>query len=232
MSTPAMLRQLCALFAELYPDKASAVRVAEDAGIPIGMVALSDVALDNWHEILKEAQKRDRLAALLAVVEEEYGENQKLRAITRSLNGQPLATFQRRAVPALLLGGICVIIVWMVSQTRAQPQQPAAAPAVTPLVTPTVTAQPTAASFTYGVTVKDDATNQPIANAKVRIEVEGKAPLDEYADSNGFARIFIHAVLAERPGRLTVEADGYAIGVRNIDIWPDRLPAEVRLTRE
>ena len=98
--------------------------------------------------------------------------------------------------------------------------------------TPAVTAQPTAPSFIYGVTVKDDATNQPIANAKVRIEVEGTAPLDEYADSNGFARLFIPAALAERPGRLTVEADGYAINVRNIDLWPDRLPNEVRLTPE
>lgn len=232
MSTPARLRQLCALCAELYPDKASAIRVAEDAGIPISMVALGDRALDNWHAILKEAQKRERLAALLSVVNAEYGENQKLRAITRAINGQPLATFQRRSVPALLLGGLFVIIVWMVSQTRAQPQQPVVAPAVTPLVTPTATAQPTPASFTYGVTVKDDATNQPIANAKVRIEVAGKAPLTEYADSNGFARIFIPALLAERPGRLTVEADGYAIDVRNIDLWPDRLPAEVRLKQE
>ena len=232
MSTPAMLRQLCALFAELYPDRASAIRVAEDAGIPIGMVALSDHAIDNWHAILKEAQKRERLPALLAVVNAEYGENQKLRAITRAINGQPLATFQRRGVLTLLLGGIFVIIVWLVSQMGVQPQQPVVAPAVTPLVTPTVSAQPTAASFTYGVTVKDDATNQPIADAKVRIEVAGKAPLDEYADSNGFARIFISALLAERPGRLTVEAHGYAIDVRNIDLWPDRLPAEVRLTAE
>ena len=226
MSTPALLRQLCALFAELYPDRASAIRVAEDAGIPVGMVALNDRALDNWHAILKEAQKRDRLASLLAVVKEEYGENQKLRAITRTINSQ------RKGVPALLLGGICVIIVWMVSSMREQPQQPATTTATLPAATPAATAQPTPASFTYGVTVKDDATNQPIANAKVRIEVADKAPLAEYADSNGFARIFIPAALAERPGRLTVEADGYTIDVRNIDLWPDRLPAEVRLTQE
>ncbi len=112
------------------------------------------------------------------------------------------------------------------------PFAPLTPPATLSVATPAATAQPTAASFTYGVTVKDDTTNQPIANAKVRIEVAGKAPLDEYADSNGFARLFIPAALAERPGRLTVEADGYAIDVRNIDLWPDRLPAEVRLKQE
>lgn len=82
MPTPEALRKLCTVLAQLYPDKASAIRVAEDAGIPITAVALSERALDNWHAILKEVQKRNRLALLLELVDEEYGANPDFRQAT------------------------------------------------------------------------------------------------------------------------------------------------------
>lgn len=93
--------------------------------------------------------------------------------------------------------------------------------------TPAPTATP--AGFTYGVTVLD-SENQPVADAHVLIEIEGQAPLDEYADANGYARIVVPATHAERPGRLTVNARGYEVAISNIDLYQDRLPDTVRLT--
>lgn len=49
------------------------------------MIALGDRAIDHWHAILGEAQKRNRLANLLDVVNEEYGANRDLAAAIRSV---------------------------------------------------------------------------------------------------------------------------------------------------
>ena len=87
MPAPEALRKLYAVLAQLYPDKTSAIRVAEDAGIPITLVALNDRAIDNWHAILQETEKQNRLAQLLAVVNEEYGANPQLRAVKLQLAG-------------------------------------------------------------------------------------------------------------------------------------------------
>jgi len=75
-----------------------------------------------------------------------------------------------------------------------------------------------------------DAENQPVPNAHVLIEIEGQAPLDEYADANGYARIIVPATHAERPGRLTVNARGYEVAISNIDLYQERLPDTVPLT--
>ena len=83
--SPAALRQLRNVLADLYPDKSSAARVAEDAGLPIVTIAVSDRAVDNWHAILREAQKHHRLATLLAVVCEEYGGNRALVAAIQEM---------------------------------------------------------------------------------------------------------------------------------------------------
>ncbi len=231
-------RHLYTLLAEFYPDQPSAVRIAQDAGIRTELVPWTNHALNNWHAILQEAEKQHRLAQLLAVVDEEYGENPRWLARKGEMPSLPFpsASLIQRAISAgrtrigLLLFGLLVMVgIWRLGQPFVLDRAPTPTPAVTG-VSPTLAPAPS--SFTYGVTVKDAATNQPIANANVRIEVEGKAPLTEYADSNGFARIFIPAILAEHPGRLTVEAAGYEVDVRNIDLWPDRLPAEIRLTQE
>lgn len=76
-------------------------------------------------------------------------------------------------------------------------------PPFIPVNTPTSIATPS--GFTYGVTVLD-TDNQPVENAHVLIEIEGQAPLDEYADANGYARIVVPSTHAERPGKLTVNA--------------------------
>jgi hypothetical protein len=83
--SPAALRTLRAILAELYPDKISALRVAEDAELPVVMLASQDRPIDNWHAILGEAQKRGRLPQLLQVVAAEYGESERLQAALRSV---------------------------------------------------------------------------------------------------------------------------------------------------
>ena len=249
MPMPEALRKLCTVLAQLYPDKASAIRVAEDAGIPIAAVALSERALDNWHEILKEVQKRNRLALLLELVDEEYGANPDFRAVKERLGDQPstppqftpaaldstdgqLITPRRIGFAAIVVGVLVIIGLWTFD-LLGQPGQPAATPTASATVaTPAATPQSLPDSFTYGVTVKDDSTHQPIRNAEVLIEVAGKAPLDEYTDSKGYARIVVPASHAERPGRLTVNAQGYAVEVKNIDLYQDQLPDEMRLTRQ
>lgn len=241
MPTSAALRELRDVLAQLYPEKTSASRVAEDAGLSMALVALNDRAIDNWHAIVQEAKKQDRLAQLLAVVDEEYGNNPQLRAASQRLRNQPTPhkrIWQRLITPrqmilSLILFGTAVSIgVWLLNGLdQSQPL------ATTPIVSATITIPPTApqstaVSFTYGVTVKDAGTNQPIANAKVLIEVAGKAPLDEYTDSNGYARMVVPATHAERTGRLTVNAQGYTVERKNIDLYQEQLPDEMRLTRQ
>lgn len=99
----------------------------------------------------------------------------------------------------------------------------------TPLATLMPDAGPT--QFNYSVTVVDDETELPIAGAQVVIEIVGRAPLGEDADSNGFARVVVPAAFAEQPGRLIIRADGYKVWSEEIDLYPDRLPNIVKLKR-
>ena len=241
MPTPADLRALRDVLAHLYPEKSSASRVAEDAGLSLAFVALNDRAIDNWHAIVQEAKKQDRLAQLLAVVDAEYGNNPQWRAVSQQLHNhatphtriwQQFVTSRPLILRLIVVGLVISIGVWSLNrldQSRSPVTTPTASATAT---TPTVTPHATPASFTYGVTVKDAGTNQSIANAKVLIEVAGKAPLDEYTDSNGYARIVVPATHAERAGRLTGNVQGYAVELKNIDLYQARLPDEVRLTRQ
>lgn len=79
------MRQLRTVLAQLYPDKSSAIRIAQDSGLPVAMIALGDRAVDYWHAILSEAQKCNRLTHLLGIVNEEYGVNPELAAAIRNL---------------------------------------------------------------------------------------------------------------------------------------------------
>ena len=83
--SPMAMRQLRTVLAQLYPDKSSATRIAQDAGLPVAMIALGDRAVDYWHAILGEAQKRNQLPTLLAIVREEYGTNGALVAAIQAV---------------------------------------------------------------------------------------------------------------------------------------------------
>ena len=120
---------------------------------------------------------------------------------------------------------LVIIGVWVNGWLRSQPHQPPPLPTATATV-----ALPTPASFTYGVTVLD-ASDQPIAHAQVSLEIQGRAPLEDEADSSGYTRIQVPASYVESAGRLRVYADGFTPFDQHIDIYPERLPNTVRLTR-
>ena len=84
-------------------------------------------------------------------------------------------------------------------------------------------------SFAYSIRVQSKGTSEHIPNAKVTIEITGKAPLDEFTDDNGYARILIDSDRVGKPGRLIVEATGYERYTQNIDLYKDVLPDVVQL---
>ncbi|MFN8489741.1 MAG: hypothetical protein U0350_19305 [Caldilineaceae bacterium] len=145
-------------------------------------------------------------------------------------------TRRRVRIGALVATALTLIGLWAdlipIQSCFAPTPMPTVMVATATATIPGVTPPTTPASFTYGITVKDQNNDPLIAKAQVRIEVEGKAPLTGYADSNGYTRLFVPTVLAAQPGRLTVEADGYAVEMQEIDLWPGRLPAEIRLKRQ
>jgi len=87
------------------------------------------------------------------------------------------------------------------------------------------------AQFSYQVRVRAEDTGECIQDAIVTIEVEGQAPLDGVADSNGVARIFISSARAGQPGFLIVEAKGYKRYTQHIDLIMGSLPDVVLLER-
>jgi hypothetical protein len=95
--------------------------------------------------------------------------------------------------------------------------------------TPTLPQPP--AQFSYQVRVRAGDTGECIQDAVVTIEVEGQAPLDGIADSNGVARILISSARAGQPGFLIVEAKGYKRYTQHIDLIMDSLPDVVLVER-
>ncbi len=90
------------------------------------------------------------------------------------------------------------------------------------------TATPT--SFTYQVSVQT-LTNDPISGANIILELaNGKAPLNDFSDSTGLARIFIDTAYVEQPGRVIVKATGYKTYILNIDLTAKDLPKVIQLT--
>ena len=146
--------------------------------------------------------------------------------------GQRQITLRRAGIGAILVIGLLIIGLWVNGWVTNQEQQPAPNPPATITVAaPTATPQPTPASFTYGVTVLD-VEGQPIPHAEVTIEIGDKAPLEDEADSSGFARIEVPASHAERPGLLRVRAAGFEPVAQNIELYQNRLPNTVRLPRQ
>jgi hypothetical protein len=87
-------------------------------------------------------------------------------------------------------------------------------------------------SFPYSVRVETKQNRQIVSNAKVSIIVGSKAPLVEYTDNNGFSRFAIEKDYTGHFGTLQVEANGFEIYTRNIDILPNELPAVLQLERQ
>jgi V8-like Glu-specific endopeptidase len=69
------LTNLNHVLAGLYPIMSDSYRIVEDAGLPRTQIPFRARAIDNWYEILSEADKRGKLENLIKVVRKEYPEN-------------------------------------------------------------------------------------------------------------------------------------------------------------
>ena len=74
-----MFAALRDILAGLYPDETSARRVVDDAGLDPALISFSSHARNNWHGILAEADKQDKVDDLLTVAFKEYEENAELQ---------------------------------------------------------------------------------------------------------------------------------------------------------
>ena len=74
------LTKLRTVLAALYSDEVSARRVATQAGLNETMIKWNAQPTNNWQAVLTEAQNQSKVAALVAVALEEYGDNASLRA--------------------------------------------------------------------------------------------------------------------------------------------------------
>jgi hypothetical protein len=76
--------QLQKVLAKLYTNGSSIRRIVDNAGLDAGRIDFSLGAINVWHSVLAEADKVHRVEDLLAIVEEEYRENQGFQAAYRA----------------------------------------------------------------------------------------------------------------------------------------------------
>lgn len=60
------------VLSELYQDRASIDRIAQESGIDTARLPAGGRPVDTWHLIIQEAQRQSRMAALAAIVMHEY----------------------------------------------------------------------------------------------------------------------------------------------------------------
>ena len=73
--------QLRTVLASLYPDREDAERVVGDAGLDSAYIAFSEKAINNWENILAEAEKHGMVDAIARVARREYPRNEELAQI-------------------------------------------------------------------------------------------------------------------------------------------------------
>jgi hypothetical protein len=69
------LTNLNYVLASLYPLAESSYRIVAAAGIPVAQVAFRAKAIDNWFEILKEAESRGKVLPLIDAALQDHPEN-------------------------------------------------------------------------------------------------------------------------------------------------------------
>ncbi|MBB4080941.1 V8-like Glu-specific endopeptidase [Lewinella aquimaris] len=85
------LTELRGTLTELYPEKEEGKMLVDMAGIPSGSIAFSDKAQVNWHNILKEANKRSKVRDIVQIAIQEYPEREELpRLFTEVEEKEPL----------------------------------------------------------------------------------------------------------------------------------------------
>lgn len=81
---PEILISVRNILVTLYPDDASIRRILADAGIDSPRIQLNSTLANNWHSVLAESARLDRIEALFGVIEIEYGSNLDWRAACSS----------------------------------------------------------------------------------------------------------------------------------------------------
>lgn len=94
---PALFIKLRSVLATLYPDETSARRIATDAGLDITRVAFTGQTTNTWHAILREADHTNRVNAVLAQAEDEYGNNPALQEVLAAWRAQASAPRSARS---------------------------------------------------------------------------------------------------------------------------------------
>ena len=80
-----MLNDLRDVLADLYPEEASARRVASDASLDADYIDMRGSAVSFWHEIIRHAVRKDRISLLVAVALREYPDYKRLIRIQGAL---------------------------------------------------------------------------------------------------------------------------------------------------
>jgi len=78
-----MLTNLRDVLADLYYTQELARRVVEAAGLKPAFIDLEGDSITRWHNILREADRRDKVAAIVQVAYGEYPENDWLTAAAK-----------------------------------------------------------------------------------------------------------------------------------------------------
>lgn len=70
-----LVRNLKVTLSELYPDSASAERVAADAGIETNRLNLKQSPANAWHVVVEESISEDKIERLVSIARSEYNED-------------------------------------------------------------------------------------------------------------------------------------------------------------
>lgn len=73
------MTNLRSVLTELFPSIADAQRIVDVAGLPSSHIAYNPAALTNWHSILTEAMKRQRIPPIIDAALQEYPESKELQ---------------------------------------------------------------------------------------------------------------------------------------------------------
>lgn len=84
--------------------------------------------------------------------------------------------------------------------------------------------------LSYHVHVQN-TSGEHIANAQVKLTIEGYSPIIEYSDSAGLVRIIIPIIHEGHKAKLSVQARGYQDYWINVDIYANTLPNIIQLSK-
>lgn len=99
---PPAWRLLRDVLAGLYPDEASARRVAAQAGLESARIVFGGPPVNLWHAILTEAEHGGQVEAVAAVARQEYPANPALRQALRAFQKEAVAPPESRKVRSRL----------------------------------------------------------------------------------------------------------------------------------